>query len=76
VDGACVVHVDTSNACEILDGLPEGNQPLRRTCCSWEDHIKTDLREVELESVDWIHLEQDRDKWWAHVNTVMKLRVH
>jgi len=27
--------------------------------------------------VDWIHVAQDRDDWWAllHVHTVMKLRV-
>ena len=25
--------------------------------------------------VDWIDLAQDRDRWWALVNAVMKLRV-
>jgi hypothetical protein len=25
--------------------------------------------------LDWIHLAQDRDQWWAVVNTVMNLRV-
>jgi hypothetical protein len=25
--------------------------------------------------VDWIDLVQDRDRWWAFVNRVMKLRV-
>jgi hypothetical protein len=28
------------------------------------------------ESADWMHLAQDnRDQWWALVNTVMNLRV-
>jgi hypothetical protein len=27
------------------------------------------------EIVDWIHLAQDRDKWWAVVNTVMNLKA-
>jgi hypothetical protein len=27
------------------------------------------------ENVSWIHLAQDRDEWWALVNTVMKFRV-
>jgi len=27
------------------------------------------------EGVDWIHLAQDRDQWWALVNMVMNLRV-
>jgi hypothetical protein len=27
----------------------------------WENNIKMDLREIECEVVDWIHLVQDRD---------------
>jgi hypothetical protein len=34
-----------------------------------------DLREIEWEGVDWMHLAQDMDQWWADVNTVMILRV-
>jgi hypothetical protein len=34
-----------------------------------------DLREIGWESVDWIQLAQDRDRWRDHVNTVMNLRV-
>jgi hypothetical protein len=33
-----------------------------------------DLGEVGREGMDWMHLAQDRDKWWAVVNTVMNLR--
>jgi hypothetical protein len=29
-----------------------------------------------MESMDWIDLAQDRDRWWALVNSVMNLRVH
>jgi hypothetical protein len=25
--------------------------------------------------MDWIDLAQDKDQWWAHVNTIMNLRV-
>jgi hypothetical protein len=34
-----------------------------------------DLSETRWEGVDWMHLAQDRDLWWAPVNTVMNLRV-
>jgi hypothetical protein len=34
-----------------------------------------DLREIERDGMDWIDLVQDRDRWRALVNTVMKLPV-
>ena len=46
-------------------------RPRRR----WEDNIKMDLQEVRCGGMDWIELAQDRDRWRALVNGVMKLRV-
>jgi hypothetical protein len=34
--------------------------------------IKVGLRMIGIEIVDWIDLAQNRDKWWAHMNAVMK----
>jgi hypothetical protein len=34
-----------------------------------------DLREIGWGAMDCIDLAQDRDQWWALVNTVMNLRV-
>ena len=34
-----------------------------------------DLREVGCEGMDWIDLDQDRDRWWGLVNAVMNIRV-
>jgi hypothetical protein len=34
-----------------------------------------DLRKIWWEGVDWMRLAQDRDQWYALVNTVMNLRV-
>jgi hypothetical protein len=39
------------------------------------DNIKINLREINLDGMDWIDLSQDRDQWRAVVNTVMNLRV-
>jgi len=49
----------------------EGNRPLGRPRCRWEDNIKMDLQKVGWEGMDWI----DRDRWRALVNAVIRLRV-
>jgi hypothetical protein len=59
----------------VLMGKPEGKRPLGRSRHRWEDGIRMDLRETGWGSVDWIQLAQDRDRWRALVNMVMKLRV-
>jgi hypothetical protein len=59
----------------ILMGKPEGKRPVGRPRCRWVDSIKTDLREIGWDVVDWIDLAQNRDQWRALVNTAMNLRV-
>ena len=34
------------------------------------------LKQIDLDSVDWIDLIQNRDRWRAVVNTVMNLQIH
>jgi hypothetical protein len=53
----------------------EGNRPLGRPMCRWEDNIKIDLQEVGYGVMDWIELGQDRDRLRALVNAVMNFRV-
>jgi len=43
--------------------------------CRWEDNIKMEIQEVGCGGMDWVELTQDRDRWRALVNAVMKLRV-
>jgi len=55
-------------------GKPEGKN-------QWGDPgldgriIFMELREVGCEGIDWTDLVQDRDRWWALVNSVISLRV-
>jgi hypothetical protein len=52
-----------------LVGKPERVKPLRRP--------GIDGRKLKwmVGGVDWIHLAQDKDQWWAVVNTVMNIQV-
>ena len=59
----------------VLVGKPEGKRPLGRPRHRWEDDIKMDLQEVGCGGIDWIELAQERGRWQALVNAVMKLQV-
>jgi hypothetical protein len=63
------------NAYKILVGKPERKRPHGRPSCRWEYNIRIEVREIGQKGVNWIHLAQDRDQWWAVVNTVMNIRV-
>jgi hypothetical protein len=66
---------ETRNAYRILVGKPEGKRPLGRPRRRWVDNIKTDLREIGWDGMDWNELAQDRDQWRALVNMVMNFWV-
>jgi hypothetical protein len=59
----------------LLIGKPEGKRPLRRPRRKWIENIKMGLLEIGLSIMDWIGLTQDRYRWRALVNSVLKLRV-
>jgi hypothetical protein len=66
---------EESKVYRVLMGKPEGKRSLGRPRRRWEDGIRMNVREIGLGSVDWIQLDQDRNRWRALVNTVMNLRV-
>jgi hypothetical protein len=63
------------NAYRLLVGKPEGKRPVGRPRCRWVDNIRMALREVGWDVVEWIGLDQDRNRWRALVNSVSNLRV-
>ena len=52
-----------------------GKELLGRSGRRWEEIIKMDFQEVGWESMDLNDLVQDRDRWRAFLNVVMKLWV-
>jgi hypothetical protein len=56
----------------VLVGKPVDKGPLERRRHVWDDNIKMDLK---LGGNAWTIFDEDRDKWWAFVNTLMNLWV-
>jgi len=59
----------------VLVGKPKGKKPLGRPSHRWEDNIEMDLQKVGCGDLDWIELDQYRDRWRALVNAVLNLWV-
>ena len=59
---------------KILTGKPTGKRPLDRPRRRWEDNIRMDLKEIGIDSRNWVDSAQDRDYWRALVNA-LKLGV-
>ena len=59
----------------VLVGKPEGRRPMGRPRHRWVENIRMDLQEVGCGYMDWIGLDQDRDRWRTLVSAVMNLRV-
>jgi hypothetical protein len=63
---------------KVLMGEPKGKRSFGRPRCRREDGIRLDWILERLSGgggVQWIQLAQDRDRWRALVNAVMKLLV-
>jgi hypothetical protein len=66
---------ENRNVYTLLVGKPEGRRPLGRPRRRWVDDIRMYLVEVGWDDVDWIGLDQDRDRWRALVNSELHLLV-
>jgi hypothetical protein len=55
-------------AYRVLMHKPEGRRRLGRLSHRWKDNTQMDLRHTEWESVDWVHLGKEWEKWRAVTN--------
>jgi hypothetical protein len=44
----------------VLVGKPEGKRPLGRPRRRWEDNIKMNIREIEIDGANWVRMAWDR----------------
>jgi hypothetical protein len=65
---------EISNSHKILVRRTEGKMIFKEGDIDW-NNIKTDIRDVEWQGVDWIYLAQRWKKLRADVSKVMKIRV-
>ena len=63
------------SAFKILTGKPTGKRPLGRPRRRWEDNIRMDLEEIDMNAGNWVDSAQDRTYWRALVNAALNLRV-
>jgi hypothetical protein len=71
-EGHVALIGEKRNAYRLLVAKPEEKRPVGRPRRRWVDNIRMDLGDVEWGVVDWIGLAQDRNRWRALVNSVLK----
>ena len=58
-----------------LKGTTTRKRPLGRPTHRWEDNIRMDLKEICINTRNWVDSSQDRDYWRIIVNSALNLRV-
>jgi hypothetical protein len=60
---------------KILTSKPSSKRPLERPRGRWEDNIRMGLKEIGMNTRNWVDSAQDRDYWRALLNAELNLRV-
>ena len=66
---------DDRSAFKILTGTSARKRLLGSPRRRWEDNIRMDLKEVGINTRNWVDSAQDRDYWRTLMNAALKLRV-
>ena len=62
-------------ALKVLTGTPAEKRSLGRPRHRWEDNIRMYLKELGIDTRNWIDSAQDRGYWRALVNAALNLLV-
>ena len=62
-------------ALKIITGTPAGKRPLGRSRRRWEGNIRMKLKEIGINTRNWVDSPQDRDYWRALVSAALTLQV-
>ena len=60
---------------KIFRSTPTGKRPLGRPKLRWEDNIRMNINEIDINLRNWVDSAQDRDYWKALVNELLNLWV-
>ena len=60
---------------KIITDIPAGKRPLGRPRLRWDENIRADLKEIVINTRNWINSAQDKDNWRTLVNAALNLRV-
>ena len=63
------------SAFKILTGKPTGKRPLGWPRRKWEDNIRMELEEIDINAGNLVNSTEDRKYWRALVNAALNLRV-
>ena len=63
------------NAFKILTGKSTEKRSRGRPRHRWDDRIRMELKEIDVNTKNWINLTQNRDYWRALVNAALNFQV-
>ena len=63
------------SAFKIVSGTTAEKTPFGRHRRRWKDNIRMDIKEIGINTRNWVDWPRDRDYWRALVNAELNLRV-
>ena len=67
--------MECRSAFKVLTGKLKIKTPLGRPRRRWEDNIRMDLKEIDVNTRNWVDSAQNMDFWRALVNAALNFRV-